>query len=249
MSVAIACVLLDVGGTLWSDHWNPGVRLDLLRTEQLHAAFPHLSHARVRALDSDLHEEFAQRRQQAIGEKTYVQPTNDVLRSVLGRYRLPTHADTLQTMRLALSITPIGNLAILDGFETLLKRIKGRGLRCVLVSNATWRDGMAYRRDFDALGVGHLVDAIISSVDVGFYKPHRAMFDAALVAGQCPGRMCVMVGNNEVKDIEPALRLGMQTIRVAIDDPMPQMSAAHEVVDSLAAVIATLEKWLNRTPD
>jgi FMN phosphatase YigB (HAD superfamily) len=58
-----------------------------------------------------------------------------------------------------------------------------------------------------------------------------------------------MIGNSEANDIQPALALGMRTIRVAIEEPPPTASAAHAVVTSLAAVPAVVGHWMATDPD
>src|SRR2546423_4030820 len=78
----------------------------------------------------------------------------------------------------------------------------------VAVSNAMWRDARTYPRDFAAMGIGPYVDAVVSSVEIGFRKPHRAMFEAALAVAHRPPQHCVMIGNSEQSDIQPALALG-----------------------------------------
>jgi HAD superfamily hydrolase (TIGR01549 family) len=103
------------------------------------------------------------------------------------------------------------------------------GLRCIVLSNVQVRGAAEYWRDFNDLDVAHLIDAIVTSLEVGFRKPHPAMFDAGV---QRAGT-CVMIGDSEVKDIQPAVGLGMPAIRVAIEVPPPASSAAHAVVTSL----------------
>ncbi len=126
----------------------------------------------------------------------------------------------------------------------MLQSIKKLDLGCVAVSNTAWRDSDDYRNDFADMGIAEFFDTIISSVDVGFRKPHRAMFEAALAAAHCPAQQCIMIGNSEEKDIQPALALGMRTIRVAIENTKPAASQAHVVVDSLYQAAAVLHDWV-----
>ena len=63
-------------------------------------------------------------------------------------------------------------------------------------------------------------DYLVSSFDIGLRKPDRAMFDAALERASCRAHECVMVGDSEPNDIQPAARLGMRTIRVTIQYPV-----------------------------
>jgi FMN phosphatase YigB (HAD superfamily) len=91
-----------------------------------------------------------------------------------------------------------------------------------------------------------VVDAFVSSVDVGFNKPHPAVFEAASAAISCPPPACVVIGNSEPNDIVPAAAVGMRALRVAIEEPLPESSAAHAVAGSLAEAEAILRAWVSR---
>lgn len=244
MGSCIACVLLDVGGTLWSNRWNAEA-MEEARITQLRAALPELTLARTRELDHVLHACHAQYRRGLQQANLLTQDTNAVIRDVAQWFGLPTDDQTILAVRTALSVAPVAQVPLFEGVRGLLEQIKAWGLGCVAVSNATWRDSAAYRRTFVDLGIEQYFDAVVSSVEVGFYKPHRAMFDAAFAAGHCLPQHCVMIGDSEVKDVQPTLALGMRTIRVAIDEPKPAASAAHAVVDSLPAAAAVLQAWIS----
>lgn len=53
------------------------------------------------------------------------------------------------------------------------------------------------------------------------------MFAAALRAARCHPSECVVVGDSEQNDIVPAIARGMRAIRVAIEEPGPQETAAQ----------------------
>lgn len=69
-------------------------------------------------------------------------------------------------------------------------------------------------------------------------------FLAAVEKAGCEPPSCVMVGNSERMDVEPALALGMRAIRVAIEEPLPERTAAHAVASSLTDAAAILRTWL-----
>jgi len=83
----------------------------------------------------------------------------------------------------------------------------------------------------------------VTSLDVGFRKPHPAMFEAGLREAGCATDACLMIGDSEVKDIQPAVGLGMRAIRVAIEAPRPASSAADAVVTSLSQARSVLTEW------
>jgi FMN phosphatase YigB (HAD superfamily) len=119
-------------------------------------------------------------------------------------------------------------------------------LRCVVLSNTMVRGAAEYWQDFRDFGVADLLDGVVTSLDVGFRKPHPAIFQAGVKAAGCDPGACVMVGNSEVNDILPAAQFGMRTIRVAIEEPSPTDSAADAVATSLDNVQAILRAWVQR---
>jgi FMN phosphatase YigB (HAD superfamily) len=128
----------------------------------------------------------------------------------------------------------------------LLVAMRDWRLACVVLSNTTVRSAVAYWQDFRDFGlVADLPDDVVTSMDVGFRKPHLAMFQAGMETVGCHPSVCVMVGNSEVNDVLPAARLGMRTIRVAIEEPAPVDSAAHAIATSLDEVRAILQKWVD----
>ena len=122
------------------------------------------------------------------------------------------------------------------GARDVLRTARELGLAVAVVSNARWRDGEAYQRDFADLGLATYVDAYVSSVDVGFRKPHPSMFRTALDALDAAPAVAAMVGNSVANDITPARDLGMRTVLVAIEEAAPVRSAADAVCTSLAEV-------------
>ena len=67
--------------------------------------------------------------------------------------------------------------------------------------------------------------------------------DAACADAGCSPEQCIMVGNSEVNDIEPAKALGMRTVRVCIEEPPPITTRADAVVESLNELAAVLDAW------
>jgi len=64
------------------------------------------------------------------------------------------------------------------------------------------------------IGLADAFDAVVISAEVGYVKPHAAMYDAALdVLSVTPGQ-AVMVGDNWLGDIQGAHRTGLQTIHI-----------------------------------
>jgi len=86
------------------------------------------------------------------------------------------------------------------------------GLRMVVCSNTAVRRGDHYRRDFADWGLAQFFGAYVTSLDVGFRKPHPAMFEAGLAALGTSPEETAMIGDRPERDILGAHALGIRTI-------------------------------------
>ncbi len=233
----IAAVLLDVGGTLWPDGW-PWLPDDHeVRGERLRAALPELRPEQATEL---LHE--LDRTAASFTDRVEQDP-GDYVGGPLRRFGIGPTAERIAAVVDAMCLPAHPLVRLFPGASELLRTLRRAGLRAVVVSNAYWRSGAAYRRDFNDLGVAAEIDAYVSSLDVGLRKPHRAMFDAGLRAAGVPAGRCAMVGNSEDKDVVPARALGLRTILVAIERPPPPTTQADAVVTSLDEATTILTAW------
>jgi len=237
MGPEIQAALVDVGGTLWPDSWLSDQRAVEHREARLSAALPALTRSQIRDLLGNVAVRAA-----GLGD-SLTQDTDGLVIELGRELGLRLGAAEAVALRRACCLPAQGCVELFPGAHGLLATIKQLGLVCVVISNTLWRDGADYRRDFDALGISQHVDEIISSLDIGFRKPHSAMFEAAIAAAGCPAERCSMIGNSELKDVLPAVGMGMRVIRVAIEESKPAASAAQAVVGSLAEAAAVLRGW------
>jgi putative hydrolase of the HAD superfamily len=94
--------------------------------------------------------------------------------------------------------------------HALLDALRERGLRLGLVSNAIDPPALLHR-DLADLGVAERLDVALFSSEVGWRKPHPAMFERALAElGAEPGRT-LFVGDSLVNDVGGAAALGIRT--------------------------------------
>lgn len=231
----IHAVLLDVGGTLWSEKRTAQTGTDP-RVKQLEQLLPELDAGHVL---SSLRHELGQE------DDSLVQDTHGLLARGIRNLGLRSTDVDVVAVRRALCAPAIAGTSLLPGATELLAGLRQRGFRTVIVSNVLVRGALEYWRDFADLGVAHLVDGVVTSLDVGFRKPHPSFFEAAIHEAGCEPAECVMIGNSEGNDIQPAVELGIRTIRVAIGEPPPTSSAAHAVVTTLGAALAIIDDWAN----
>jgi len=132
------------------------------------------------------------------------------------------------------------------GTPDLLHTIQRLGLRCAVVSNVLVRAAEDYQQDFARYGFEGLVDAFVTSIETRVRKPDPRIFDFAMRIIDRRAAEVVMVGNSEVNHIEPAVKLGMRSIRVAIEEPPPGRTCANVLATSLFDVARQLERWAVR---
>ena len=171
-------------------------------------------------------------------------PAEVLITGCLGRCGLPVDVDTIRRLRRAMSIPVSDRMRPLPGAPELLAAFHDLGLRNVIASNTYWRDADSYWEDFRLLGMAEHIDAIVTSVDAGHLKPHPAVFELSVRAAGVPAEQCVMIGNKEANDVEPALALGMRAILVYPDDPPPASSRAHAVAPDLWECARALKAML-----
>lgn len=241
-----ACaVLLDVGGTLWRSNWSETETIRSIRMRQIRDVIAESTSETAETFHARLVEVMSERMRLTRQDRSYVQDTAGVIRRVGQEFGLRADAATALAVRRARRVSPLGHMEPFPGALDLLPLIRSHGLRCAAVSNADWRGEEEYRADFADLGLDAYFDAIVTSVDVGFVKPHPAMFEAAAAAVGCDTAVCVMIGNKESSDITPAAALGMRTILVTIETPRPDTSRADAVVESLGEAADVLRRWID----
>ena len=239
--------LIDVGGTLWPNSWPLRETDGDGRHHRVAAAMPNLTPPAVEALVADLIQSsrVGDEARSLTTEHTVVVPPAEVLvASSLTRQGLTADQESVARIRRAMALPVADRLQPLPGAVELLSEIKVLGMRSVIASNTYWRDAESYWEDFRLMGMADYVDAIVTSVDAGHLKPHPAVFELAMRAGGAPAERCVVIGNKEENDIEPALALGMRAILVHPDDPVPTSSRAHAVAPDLWACAQALKAML-----
>jgi FMN phosphatase YigB (HAD superfamily) len=234
---APTAALIDVGGTLWSE--RPTIRDPLARAPAVSKALPGTPTDMVNDLVITIvarveDDTLTDQRRHAV----------DHVRRVLVDHGLPSDEATVARVRRALCEPLRFLVPAFDGAGELLAGVRELGMRCVILSNTTFRDAEVYRSDFCTLGWDKWIDGCTTSVDAGCGKPDRRIFELAVHTAGVPASSCVMIGNSEDKDVLPALKLGMRALRVALEGEVPQSSAADAVVTSLHRALATLRSWV-----
>jgi putative hydrolase of the HAD superfamily len=106
--------------------------------------------------------------------------------------------------------------------HALLDTLRDRGLKVGLVSNALDPPGLLHR-DLEQMGVAERLDVAVFSSEIGWRKPHPAIFERALEVIGVRASDTLFVGDTLATDIKGAWLLGMHTCQAvwfrADEDP------------------------------
>jgi len=117
---------------------------------------------------------------------------------------------------------------VAPGARETLERLRADGLRIVLVSNTLWTGDDELRADIGELGLGSLIDGVVTS-----------------------GREALMVGDEPYQDVFGAQRAGMRGVWLRHPPPRPHPVGAPRAFDvradaeirSLAELPEVYERW------
>lgn len=145
---------------------------------------------------------------------------------------------------------PVPGVVVFEDALKTLDLLTQRGILTGIVTNASQS---MYLRDvelehFDLLKYFPNVDTRISAADVGFLKPHEAIFRRALEALGTTAEETVFVGDNPVADIAGAQSMGMKAV-LRILSPAPTLISGLIVPDgalnTLEELPSLLDQWFD----
>jgi len=101
-----------------------------------------------------------------------------------------------------------------------LDAVAARGLRVGMISN--WDERL--HRLIEGLGIRDRLDPVIASYEVGFEKPDRRIFEAAVAASGVAPERSLLIGDEPVMDVEGAIAIGMKAVLVDRRDRHPSIT-------------------------
>jgi putative hydrolase of the HAD superfamily len=102
-------------------------------------------------------------------------------------------------------------LTMVKDAPQVLDRLKSEGFKLGLVSNTIF-PGDFHRRELRRFGLMEFFDHLLFSCELGFKKPHPAIFREALEALEVKPEEAVFIGDRLKEDIAGPKSLGMKTI-------------------------------------
>jgi HAD superfamily hydrolase (TIGR01509 family) len=141
-------------------------------------------------------------------------PTTDYVAKALERFELTLTPDALQRFTDALLDTSVYTAkaeTAEEGMVEALEALRDRGLRLGCVSNA-FMGAAVLDRIMDEKGLGRHLQFTVSSCEVGWRKPHPAIYEAALELMDVTAAETIFVGDRIDADVEGPAALGMRTV-------------------------------------
>jgi HAD superfamily hydrolase (TIGR01509 family) len=237
-------LLVDVGGVLVDDHkWPaPGMEgyLNDVLTANLREAF---------GQEHPWFDELLRLRFVDPCGPDWRQSTLDTLKAKLCELGADLCDDDLRRVCQAFVLPMKQAVSLEPGAAEAMREARALGLRLAICSNTLVRSSEHYRMDMAEYGIGDCFDAYVTSLEVGYGKPHPAMFEAALTAlNACPEE-AAMLGDRVDRDIAGAQALGIRTIWRRLPGvtgaPAPIPDAEISELYELGAV---LRRWVTDQP-
>lgn len=181
--------------------------------------------------------------EQAAPAGSYCLP--DVLRATWKELGLSfSEEEEQQLMNRFFSTTQLKKKGLYPGVQALLAAVHASGLRMGLIRNSkTPKHQMVAR--METYGIAEFFSVIIMSGEVGFKKPSREVFEAAVAAAgleevqQSSPKQIIYIGNESAKDVVGANGMGWTSVLVRHTEESSGGRAVHEIdeLDQLLAIL------------
>jgi FMN phosphatase YigB (HAD superfamily) len=157
----------------------------------------------------------------------------------------------LEELRRLVAVPRAIGTELAPGVSETLARLRRDGVPIVLVSNTLWTGDAELSADIGELGLGPVIQGVVTSHSAGYRKPHPAIFERALALAGASGRDALMVGDEPYQDVFGAQRAGMRGVWLRRPPPRPHPVGAPRVFDvradaeirSIAELPEVYERW------
>lgn len=153
----------------------------------------------------------------------------DLLRRFHRRMGLPEEESILREIAWMWYEPVVRHARTEEDLKPTLAALRGAGLKLAVVSN-TFVPAFVHDRHLEIEGLLEFFDVRIYSSEVGFRKPNRRIFQAALSALEVAPASALFVGDLVKTDIIGARRAGMRTaLKQPYSNPGPHPRADHVI--------------------
>lgn len=176
-------------------------------------------------------------------------PTTDFVAEALSRIGLTALPDVLAEFTDALLEASVHTARALPpepGMKEALAALQQRGLRIGCVSNA-FMTAAGLSRIMDERGLGAYIELTVSSCELGYRKPHPAIYQAALDGLGVAAGEAVFVGDRLDADVTGPAALGMRTVlshQYRQEDPAGAKVRPDHVIRHLSELVDYLDTLL-----
>ena len=135
-----------------------------------------------------------------------------VMGEALAQIGVPSNLIDIDACLHAYDWQPVRGVAAYPDAVEVLPILASHGIKIGLITNA-FQPMWMRDRELEAFGLlSHFADCRLSAADVGYLKPHPAIFQAALQCLELQVDEAVFIGDNPEADIAGAQSIGMRAI-------------------------------------
>lgn len=210
----VRAVLFDVGDTLWHAPNPPSpVQFRTMAAERARAVLDSFgiegadAAAVARAAWEAIETAMRSARRGDLREPYYAELARDAVASAGPALTVPQVEELLEAIYIS---GAEGGKVAFEGAADVLQALKARGYLLATATNRAF-GGPRFRSDLQESGLDPGWDAHSVSVEVGYLKPHPAVFEHALAQLGVGPSEALMVGNSLAEDIAGAQQLGIHT--------------------------------------
>jgi len=138
-------------------------------------------------------------------------PINEYLDPFLSRYKIKLRSNQKITLLEKFYSGFIDHVWVDPSIPDTFLHIRRTGIKIAVISNA-WLPQEIYVRIFKKIGLHQWINAYYFSYTVGASKPNLKIFQYALSTLRIHPATSWMIGDNVLKDLEPAKKLGLTTV-------------------------------------
>jgi FMN phosphatase YigB (HAD superfamily) len=172
----------------------------------------------------------------------------NVIRKTLTILGAPESKIDVDACLRAYNWTGLPGVQAFDDVIELLPSIHAQGIKLGIVTNAYYPMWMR-DKELTLLGIDpKMFDSRISSADIGYLKPHRAIFRQSLANLDAKPDEAVFIGDNLKADIGGAKSLGMKAVLRAsagtqVKEQDQNAPVPDATISSLHDLLPVLDKW------